>query len=60
MPDERIAGQPAGHRSPSRISTARPVIGRPRTCLPARDRRTGPEAWRYPEGDESTIVRSED
>lgn len=57
---EKIAGQPAGHRVPSRITTARPVVGRPRTCLPARDRRSGPDVWRYPETDDSTIVRSED
>lgn len=53
-------GQPAGRRTASRITTARPVVGRPRTCLPARPRRTGPEAWRYPDGDDPTVVRGED
>lgn len=60
MHHEKIPGQPAGHRPASRITTARPVIGRPRTCLPARAGHTGSEAWRYPEGDDTTIVRSED
>ncbi|MFI1095945.1 hypothetical protein [Streptomyces sp. NPDC020917] len=60
MHRKKIAGQPAGHRSPSRITNAQPVTGRPRTCLPARPPRTGPEVWRYPESDEASIVRSED
>ena len=60
MYHEKIAGQPAGARIRSRITTAKPVIGRPRTCLPARAGRAGPEAWRYPEGDDTTVVRGED
>ncbi|MBY8881485.1 hypothetical protein [Actinacidiphila acidipaludis] len=60
MYHEKIGGRPAAHRPPSRITTAQPVIGRPRTCLPARAGRTGPEAWRYPEEDDSTVVRGQD
>lgn len=51
----------SGHarRTTGRITGGQKVTGRARTCLPARAARGG-EPWRYPDGDDTAVVRGED
>jgi hypothetical protein len=59
---QTVTDESTGPFALGRISTRVHVAGRARTSLPARERRTGPEAWHYPEaeGDDASVVRGED